>query len=291
MSDIPAALFDDPAFRAALGAPLGLEAHFWPDVGWVYGGRRLSLQHLELAPLGLYASPTADVGRFLEEAPRRAARVALQIDPLDWRADDLVAQAARSGWRVQQRETHLLALDRPLESVRAGYHATKRLQARRAVAPRFEIECTRERAHLDPYFDLYAASLARWGRAGFLYPRALFAALLESPAVELWLNRVEGRLACALVVFVSRRFALYWQGVSRIEADQKAAFPMVKLMDALIASLHGRGVPLLNLGASDGLPNVRRFKEELGGRPAPYAALLHESALWRALAALRRAVG
>jgi hypothetical protein len=45
-----------------------------------------------------------------------------------------------------------------------------------------------------------------------------------------------------------------------------------------------------NLGASQGLPNVQRFKEEFGARPAAYASLVHESRLWRGVKRLQEAM-
>jgi hypothetical protein len=91
-----------------------------------------------------------------------------------------------------------------------------------------------------------------------------------------------------MVVLAGCRDALYWQGVSHIEPDQKAAHPMARLLDAVVQHLHGQGVARFNLGASQGLPNVQRFKEEFGAQPVGYLSLVHESRLWRAVAAVRR---
>ena len=293
--------WDDPAWRAALAAPLGLQALDWPGLGTAYCRRRLGLAQIELAPLGLYAPVSvpvlapvsapvpAPLDDFIDRAPRQAARVTLNIDPLDPRRDALAARAAARGWQVLEHRTHLLALDGTPEELRRGYHATKRAQVRRAPAQPCRVECVRGPGRLDEYWPLYAAAAARWGRAGPPYPRALFEALLASPAVELWLMHVAGRPACGAVVFVGRRAALYWQGAARIDDQTRASFPMLRLMDALIGSLASRGVPWLNLGASEGLPSVGRFKDELGARVVTYPTLRHESVAWRALAALRRA--
>lgn len=282
---------EEPSLRAALAAPLGLQALAWPGAGTVYRRRHLGLTQLELAPLGLYAASSASLESFIDSAPGRASRVTLNVDPLDSRSDALVARAAAGGWRVLRRETHLLALDRTLDELRRGYHATKRAQVRREPALPWRIDCVRDVWALDAYYGLYTAAAARWGRSGPPYPRRLLEAVLASPAAELWLMHVRERPACAMIVLVSRRFALYWQGASHIDDDQKAAFPMVRLMDTVIGSLLARGVACLNLGASDGLPNVRRFKEEFGARAAGYPTLIHESTVWRALARLRRATG
>jgi hypothetical protein len=177
-----------------------------------------------------------------------------------------------------------------MEEIRAGYHATKRSQVRRAPAAGSVIACTREPTMLEAYFSVYAASAERWGRGAPPYPRALFEALLKSPCTQLWTHHVAGRLACAMVVLAGRRHALYWQGVSHIAPDQKAAHPMARLFDAVVQQLHGQGVEHFNLGASQGLPNVQRFKEEFGARPAAYASLVHESRLWRGVKRLQEAM-
>jgi hypothetical protein len=152
---------------------------------------------------------------------------------------------------------------------------------RRAPALASVITCTRDPAALQGYFEVYAASAQRWGRGAPPYPRALFEALLRSPCTQLWTHHVAGRLACAMVVLAGRQHALYWQGVSHIEDDQKAAHPMARLFDAVVGSLAEQGVAHFNLGASEGLPTVRRFKEEFGAQPRACTVLLHESRRWR----------
>lgn len=296
----------DPALRAALGTPLGLRpVEVVPGlVG--FERRAWGLRQLELGPLGLCLPASHDASglealrAFLRQAPREAARVRLQLSPFEPQAQALIQQARAVGWRVQALHTHVLDLQRPLEDIRAGYHATKRAQVRRGpkVASVISVavcgvgsakgtargaaqDAASGASLLDDYCRVYAASAQRWGRAAPPYPRALFEALLESPSTQLWAHHVEGRLACAMVVLVGRRDALYWQGVSHIEDDQKPAHPMARLFDAVVQGLVQQGVQRFNLGASEGLPNVQRFKEEFGAQPVPYAALLHESPTWR----------
>lgn len=290
----------DPVLRAALAEPLGLREAAFDVTGRTivaFERRRLGLRQFELAPLGLCAPPCADeaaaraLGVFLREAPRRAVRVRVNLSPFETHAQALISTARAAGYRIEPQQTHVLDLDRPLAQIRAGYHATKRTQVRRASVASSVIACTRERTALDAYFEVYAASAQRWGRGDPPYPRALFEALLASSCTQLWTHHVAGRLACAMVVLAGRGHALYWQGVSHIAPDQKAAHPMARLLDAVVQHLHGQGVARFNLGASQGLPNVQRFKEEFGARPLGYAALVHESSLWRLLGSLRRLRG
>ena len=278
-------LFDDPVLRSAVGRAAGLQAL---EPHGLFEWRRLGLRRWEWAPYGLYAPVCADPQRaqvltdFLDRAPGQASQARMHLNPLCPEAGRLAQQAAAQGWRVLPRETHLLDLRPGLEALRRGFHATKRNQIAKPVKIDSRIALARTEADLQPYFEVYARSLQRWGRAGaWPYPRQLFIDLLQSPAVRIWTHQVQGRLACAVVILECRHQALYWQGVSHIEPDQKPAHPMVRLMDAVIQDLCARAVPVLNLGASEGLPQVRRFKEEFGARPAGYNTLQWESAAWR----------
>jgi hypothetical protein len=278
-------LFDDPVLRSAIGRAAGLQVL---EPHGLFEQRRLGLRRWEWAPYGLYAPVCADPQRaqaladFLNRAPGRASQVRVQLNPLCPEAARLAERAAAQGWRVLPRQTHLLDLRPGLPALRSGYHATKRNQVAKLVKIDSRIAQARTEADLQPYFEVYAHSLQRWGRGGpWPYPQQLFLDLLHSPAVRIWTHHVQGRLACAVVVLESRHQALYWQGVSRIDEDQKAAHPMVRLMDAVIQDLCVRGVPVLNLGASDGLPQVQRFKEEFGAQPLAYSALQWESTAWR----------
>ena len=300
--ELPADPLEDATLRAAFAEPIGLREVAFEAAGRTvraFEHRRFGLRQFELGPLGLCAPACLDeeaaqaLAVFLREAPQHALRVRVNLHPLEPHADALQGAARAADYRVEPLQTHMLDLDRPLAEIRAGYHATKRAQVRRAGIASSVIACTRERTALDAYFEVYAASAQRWGRAGPPYPRALFEALLASPCTQLWTHHVSGRLACAMVVLAGRSHALYWQGVSHIEPDQKAAHPMARLLDAVVQHLHGQGVARFNLGASQGLPNVQRFKEEFGARPAQYVSLVHESRLWRFVAAVRhlRAAG
>lgn len=290
--DLPGDPLEEPTLRLAFARPLGFTLTSVEGVD-TFEQRRLGLRQLELGPLGLAApvcqTPAAleALRSFIEHAPRRAARVRITLSPFEPRAEALAQAARRAGYRIEPLQTHVLDLQRPLAEIRAGYHATKRSQVRRAPTLPSVIACTRDAAALGDYFEVYAASARRWGRAAPPYPRALFEALLRSPCTQLWTHHVAGRLACAMVVLAGRGQALYWQGVSHIEDDQKAAHPMARLFDAVVQHLHAQGVSHFNLGASQGLPNVQRFKEEFGARPADYLSLLHESRLWRLLRRVR----
>jgi hypothetical protein len=287
-------IFDDVAVRCAFEHSLGMRAR--PiggksgSPGWAFEGRRYGLRRVELCPYGLYSAVSASQMQFDEflefvDGARRSevVNVRINVNPLEARAEAIARHAIACGYQMVQNQTHILPIGTSIDALRNEYHATKRHQVLRKVKARSSIVVANSASQLEDYFAVYCASLERWGRDGFVYPRALFTSLLGCPSVRIWMNYVEGRLACAMVVFYSRTYALYWQGVSRIDVDQKHAFPMVKLMDAVLQDLVLSGIPQFNLGASDGLPNVRRFKEEFGARPITYPTLTYVSKIWRVL--------
>lgn len=288
-------LFEDAALRTAFETGLGFSARNWGASGWAFERSRMGLRRVEAGPVGLYAclcsSTTAAEGLQAQMAVVRRSwrtRARINLNPLEAHATTLAERAHALGFGVITGQTHLLQLSPSMADTRRRYHATKRSQVTRAVALDSVILRAATAQHLDDYFGAYAASLVRWGRAQPPYPRTMFDALLASPSTRIWMHYVAGRLACAMVVLVCRPYALYWQGVSQIEPDQKAAFPMARLMDAVLLDLTNAGVPWMNLGASDGLPNVRRFKEEFGGQPRACLSFVHEPAVWRAWNAARR---
>ena len=296
-------LFDDEALRHALHRGLGWRAvRLEEGPCWAFEQARFGLRRWELGPMGLYAGTVTpcDWSAALQVARRRASSVRWQGSPQQ--ALTLPAPAAAqavadgdthsftipAGYALTPRETHLLSIEPTAEAQRARYHATKRSQIARPALPDTEIAPGRA-ADLDDYWALYAESLRRWGRQDVPYPRVLFDALLDSPSVRLWTLRVQGRLAAAMVLLQTRPQALYWQGVTSSDAAFKPAFPMLRLVDAVLRGLSAHGVAVLNLGASEGLPQVRRFKEEFGAVATPYPTLAWDGLAWRAAQGLRRA--
>jgi hypothetical protein len=293
-------IFDDAVLRGAIEASLGMRARSWDgeSAWWYFERLRLGLAwSVEASPMGLYAPlcrggvQQKDIRSFIDKARRLPlVDVTINLNPLEVQAEALVEHAAAVGYQIVRRQTHLLPIGASIDEVRRQYHATKRYQALRRIDLRNDIVVANEPSQLRDYFALYAASLARWGRERPIHPSGLFERLLVSPAARFWMNYVDGRLACAMVVLYCRSYALYWQGVADIDARQKHAYPMVKLMDAVIEHLVDQRIPYLNLGASEGLPNVQRFKEEFGAAPWAYSSLTYRSAARGALQRLRHAV-
>ena len=263
--------------------------------GWYFDRRRLGLIDLEACPFGIYAPICGDdaderqMQALLAEARLpRVGRINVHLNPLEGRAAQIADAALQHGFMVQTRQTHLLKVSDSIDLMRQSYNPTKRYEATRSVHADSLIVLASRDIHLDDFFSVYSLALARWGRSQALYSRELFEGLVESDAVKLWMNYVNGRLACAMLVLYCSRFALYWHGASSVDDDQKKAFPGVRLMDAVLQDLIAMRIPYLNLGASDSLPTVRRFKEGFGAKSVDYLSLAYQSRTWSFLVDMRQ---
>jgi hypothetical protein len=294
-------LFDDDALRRAFERALDLQVccAYGEGLGrrWYFRRRKLGLVQLEMCPLGFYAAVCGDEAQlagllgFLKRARRPpAGRVRIHLNPLETHRSEILERAAALGYRARRLQTHIVRTGPSIDQMRSAYHATKRYESLRVTGIPSEILVASEARHLRDYLEAYRHSLERWGRRDFIYPPALFEGLMSSPSVKIWMNYVLGRLACAMVVIYCERFAFYWQGVSRVDEDQKRAYPVVKLMDAVLQDMVESGIPCLNMGASDGLPNIRKFKEGFGAQPSEYISLEYASVPWLALAGAGRLV-
>jgi len=105
-------------------------------------------------------------------------------------------------------------------------------------------------------------------RAGCLLPDQFFEVLQSSGAMDIWRAMRNGVSVGAAAFLIGNTEVQY-----QASGAAKVAGP-VSAMDALLwtAARHysERGFKSMNLGASDGLDSVRRFKEKFGARPFRY---------------------
>lgn len=117
----------------------------------------------------------------------------------------------------------------------------------------------------------------RWYRGGsqgwrveasHLYPDAFFEALCEGDGADVWVVSAAGAQVGAAVFLLGRRDVFYLAS-----GTERASGP-ISAMDVLVwsAALHyrERGFVSLNLGASEGLDSVARFKRKFGATEATY---------------------
>ena len=140
------------------------------------------------------------------------------------------------------------------------------------------------------YYELLEASAKRWGLERPAIPKALIEALVRHGGndVEIWFAHAEGRAIGGGVVFYGAEEFFFWSAAMLAEYGRLR--PSNALNFALMRAAANRGMLWYNLGSSEGLPGVAKFKENLGARDVPYYDLRLTRTPYRLYANVRRAL-
>jgi CelD/BcsL family acetyltransferase involved in cellulose biosynthesis len=201
-----------------------------------------------------------------------------------------LAGATSKRARATLRETAVIDLADGYDAVMARMNGVTRRMG--AQAARRGVTCDIERGveAVDQYYALLSEASRRWGVARPSLSRQLLDAVVAQgeKSVELWFAQVEGRRIAGGVVLLGSQEQFFWSA-AMLAADGKYR-PSNALNTRLLRAACERGLRWYNLGASEGLPGVQRFKRDLGATSLPYAELTFARPLAAAYDELRRAV-
>lgn len=124
---------------------------------------------------------------------------------------------------------------------------------------------------VDVYYGMLEESARRWGASKPHIPRELLEAVFRhgDEDVEIWFASHEGRRIAGGVVFYGSQEFFFWSAAMLHEFGHLR--PSNALNVALIEAAANRKMHWYNLGASEGLPGVARFKRDLGAENVSYA--------------------
>lgn len=148
----------------------------------------------------------------------------------------------------------------------------------------FEFSVANDHDALQTCHRWYLAGSQAWQTAATSrLPEGFFTALAGETFAEVWCVRFQGQEVGA-ALFLRGQGELQYQasGTQRIDAPLSA---MEALLWAAARHHRDRGCRQLNLGASDGLDSVARFKQKFGAEPAPYLRVSYLLPRWRRCAA------
>jgi hypothetical protein len=185
------------------------------------------------------------------------------------------------GWQRQEHVTHVLDLAPP-EVMRASFSRGCRARGNKARRLGLSTEVYAAPDAPTLFYDLYLDSVRRWGaKITWIRPRSFFEAVLAAgePHVALHLARHRGQPAAVMLVCGWGVGAHYLAGAA--DASLMEYCPSNLLMEEAAAVWHARGKRFLDLGSSNGLEGVARFKESFGARRLPYAEIRRQGALGR----------
>jgi hypothetical protein len=140
---------------------------------------------------------------------------------------------------------------------------------------------------VDRYYAILEDSATRWGLERPTFPKRLLEALVElgGDDVEIWLATLDGEAIAGGVILYGADEANFWSAAMR--GEFAAARPSNALNVALIRAAAARNVRWYNLGSSEGLPGVQRFKEGVGAITLPYRTWRRDSSVYRLYRRLR----
>src|SRR5579884_1010154 len=239
-------------------------------------------------PLGGYTCFLHEDGRLAtavecDGALEQLRRFADAIQIVPW---PLAEQPAKACGPLH--ETSVVDLSRGIDAALAGVAGIFRRMAGQAERRGVVCEPSSAPDAVDVYYELLEASAKRWGLEQPAIPKTLFASLVQNGGqeVEVWFARAEGRAIGGGVVFYGATEFFFWSAAMLAEYGRLR--PSNALNFALMRAAASRGMSWYNLGLSEGLPGVARFKDNLGALEIPYREVLLQRTPYKMYASVRR---
>lgn len=251
-------------------------------LGWrVYSG----------TPLGGYTVALNGIGGLADAAHASAAYAAVlasgghSVSITPWPLGD--ADLTGLPGTIVRRETSVIDLTGGAEAALARMDGNSRRMAGQALRRGVQCELARGQSAIDRYYAMLEESAVRWGRERPTFTKALLEALVARGGddVEIWFAMFEGEPIAGGVMLYGSDEANFWSAAMR--SDFGTLRPSNALNVALITAAAQRGARWYNLGESEGLPGVARFKQGLGAATIPYATWRRDHASYALFCALR----
>lgn len=171
---------------------------------------------------------------------------------------------------LREHVTAVVDLGGGLEAALSGVAGIFRRMA--GQAERRGVVCERSDAPdaADRYYALLEDSAKRWGLERPHISKTLIDALLRNGGedVQIWFAHAEGREIAGGIIFYGSQELFFWSAAMLAEYGRLR--PSNALNFALLRAGAERGVRWYNLGASEGLAGVARFKRDLGAKDIAY---------------------
>jgi CelD/BcsL family acetyltransferase involved in cellulose biosynthesis len=236
-------------------------------------------------PLRTYTAFVADDGRPADaDRSEAAARHVLEhgadgVEIVPWPLAHLPKPLEPS---PPMPSTAVIDLAAGFDACMQAMEGTARRMARQAE--RRGVICAVERTPdaASAYYGMLQESAKRWGRSAPTISKVLLDETLRRAGddADLWIARYEGEPVAGGVAVYGNDETTFWTAAMRTEFSTLR--PSNLLNVCMIESAVQRGRRWFNLGESEGLPGVRKFKESLGAVSISYPVLRRESARLRA---------
>lgn len=246
----------------------------------IAAGGRLRWRELVGMPLGGYTCAMRDDGSLATAAEFSEALgiVRRECDIVQCTPWPMGPAPVARGAGQRSYETSVIDLAAGVDAALAGLTGPSRRMA--GQSERRGVDCARSQSAMaaSTYYEMLRAASEHRGSGAPHFPKPLLEALLHlgGDDVQLWFAEHLGHPVAGGIVLYGSQELFFWSAAMRSEYARLR--PSNALNVALIRSACERGVRWYNLGASEGLPGVERFKRGLGASSLAYKTLRFERA-------------
>jgi len=234
--------------------------------------RRTPFREYLAFPLGGYTCLLDETGRVASvvDVETVLERLHAEVDHIRLFPWPLAPFPAHAPFLAQVYETAVIDCCGGFDAVLAGVRGVTRRMA--GQAQRRGVTCERAPAReVGVYYAMLREVSARWPAGRPSISQALLERVLfhGGDDAQLWFAYANGRpVAGGVVLFGSDELFFWSAAMDRAAATLR---PSNALNLTLLQAACKRGLRWYNLGASEGLGGVARFKHDLGARPVTYA--------------------
>jgi CelD/BcsL family acetyltransferase involved in cellulose biosynthesis len=252
-------------------------------------GGRLGWREFVGMPLGTYTcgmredGTVASAGEF-EAAVAAIARSCDALTLVPWPLGPVPNSVAA---RRTSHDTAVIDVSHGAEEALKGVAGVSRRMAGQAARRGVTCAPLRSALGITTYYSMLREAAERWGLVKPPFPQELLEGLVAYGGndVEIWFAQCDNHpIAGGVIVFGSQEL-FFWSAAMRQAFSHLR--PSNALNVALIETAAQRNLHWYNLGASEGLPGVERFKRGLGAKTVPYAQLHYQSLRFNAYTRLR----
>jgi hypothetical protein len=243
---------------------------------------------VQAMPLGTYTLPICPDGQAADPALAEAiVHDIIRRDSADFSCTlwPMAGYGDLNGCHRTVHQASVIDLRDGADAAVSRFKGVARRMAGQAV--RKGVTCGREPDSAELYYGLLEEAAKRWGMEAPHLPLRLFQAIVAfgGEDVEIWIGRYKGEAIAGAIVLYGSSESFVWSAAMRAKyADLR---PMNLLHVEMIKAACERGLAWYNLGASEGLGGVARFKESLGAELVDYPTLSWRSSLYDRYSKLR----
>lgn len=254
-----------------------------------HAGGRLGWREFIGMPLGSYTCALREDGTLAspQEFSHAISLLSRLCDTMSVTPWPLASWKIPSSWRQANHETSVIDLSLGLDAAMRGIAGVSRRMA--GQAQRRGVECSPHRSGLgvSTYYTMLREASEHWGIGRPSFPKELLEGLVAygGSDVEIWFAQCDGHPIAGGIVLYGSEELFFWSAAMRREYTRLR--PSNALNIALIHAAVERNLHWYNLGASEGLPGVERFKRGLGASTVTYAELRHERIAFAVYSRLR----